>query len=437
MEFKEFGLDEDILQAIDYMGFTAATPIQEKAIPAILEGKDVMAFAQTGTGKTAAFMLPIMHMLKKNPQKGTSTLVIVPTRELAVQIDQQIQGFAYFAGVSSIAVYGGGSGNEWEQQRKGMENHVDIIVATPGKLLSHLNMGNPLFKTLKYLILDEADRMLDMGFYDDIKRIIDFLPKTRQTMMFSATMPPKIKDLAKQNLNNPMEISIAISKPSEGIDQQAYLVEDGHKIALITHIVRENPLMDSVIIFSSTKRHVTDITRALRNNGFAVEGISSDLEQKEREEVLNSFRAKQIRIIVATDVLARGIDIKDIQLVINFTVPHDAEDYVHRIGRTARADSKGVAITLVSSEDMYRMHLIEKQLGKEIQKSTIPESVGISPEWKPIRSRSFQKPVRGGQNSKGKPYSNQKGKPKSGHTSDKGSQTGKRYGNNNSKTKEN
>ena len=224
MTFEEFGLNEDILQAIHYMGFTSATPVQERAIPAILEGRDIMAFAQTGTGKTAAFMLPIMHFLKENPQETTSTLVIVPTRELAVQIDQQIQGFAYFAGVSSIAVYGGGSGNEWEIQKKGMENHVDIIVATPGKLLSHLNMGNPLFKDLKFLILDEADRMLDMGFYDDIKKIISFLPKKRQTLMFSATMPHKIKDLAKQNLQNPLEISIAISKPSEGIDQQLSLI---------------------------------------------------------------------------------------------------------------------------------------------------------------------------------------------------------------------
>lgn len=385
MTFEEFGLNEDILQAISYMGYTAATPIQEKAIPEILKGRDIMAFAQTGTGKTAAFVLPIMHMLKVSPAKTTSTLIIVPTRELAVQIDQQIQGFAYFAGVSSIAVYGGGSGNEWEQQKKGMENHVDIIVATPGKLLSHLNMGNPLFNQLKFLILDEADRMLDMGFYDDIKRIISYLPKKRQTMMFSATMPSKIKDLAKQNLLNPVEISIAISKPSSGIDQKAYLAEDAQKIPLINNIISKNPELDSVIIFSSTKRHVSEITRALRMFGHKVEGISSDLDQKVREEVLNSFKAKNIKIIIATDVLARGIDIKDIQLVINYTVPHDAEDYVHRIGRTARADATGTAITLINREDMFRMAQIEKILGKEVVKSNLPEEIGVSPLWQPIR----------------------------------------------------
>lgn len=388
MTFEEFGLNEDILQAISYMGYTAATPVQEKAIPAILEGRDIMAFAQTGTGKTAAFVLPIMHYLKENPQKTTSALVIVPTRELAVQIDQQIQGFAYFAGVSSIAVYGGGSGNEWEIQKKGMENNVDIIVATPGKLLSHLNMGNPLFKDLKFLILDEADRMLDMGFYDDIKRIISFLPKKRQTMMFSATMPSKIKELAKQNLHNPMEISIAISKPSEGIDQQAYLVEDGHKTALIHHILKNKPEMDSIIIFSSTKKNVSQITRSLQQFNYQVEGISSDLDQKVREEKLNQFRAKQVKILVATDVLARGIDIKDIQLVVNYNVPNDPEDYVHRIGRTARAESTGIAITLINSEDMAKMAYIEKVLGKEIPKNNIPESIGKSPEWTTKRFKS-------------------------------------------------
>ena len=388
MTFEEFGLNEDILQAISYMGFTSATPVQEKAIPVILEGKDIMAFAQTGTGKTAAFVLPIMHYLKENPQKTTSALVIVPTRELAIQIDQQIQGFAYFAGVSSIAVYGGGSGNEWEVQKKGMENNVDIIVATPGKLLSHLNMGNPLFKDLKFLILDEADRMLDMGFYDDIKRIISFLPKKRQTMMFSATMPSKIKELAKQNLHNPVEISIAISKPSEGIDQQAYLVEDGHKTALIHHILKNKPELDSIIIFSSTKKNVSQITRSLQQFNYQVEGISSDLDQKVREEKLNQFRAKQLKILVATDVLARGIDIKDIQLVVNYNVPNDPEDYVHRIGRTARAESTGIAITLINSEDMAKMAYIEKILGKEIPKSNIPESIGKSPEWTTKRFKS-------------------------------------------------
>ncbi|MFZ1705488.1 MAG: DEAD/DEAH box helicase [Saprospiraceae bacterium] len=418
MTFDEFGLNEDILEAISYMGYVSATPVQEQAIPAILKGRDIMAVAQTGTGKTAAFMLPIMHILKENPRKTTSTLVIVPTRELAVQIDQQIQGFAYFAGVSSIAVYGGGSGNEWEVQKKGMENHVDIIVATPGKLLSHLNMGNPLFKDLDFLILDEADRMLDMGFYDDIKRIIGFLPKKRQTLMFSATMPPNIRTLAKTDLVNAVEINIAISKPSEGIDQQVYLVESGHKISLINHIIQNNPSMDSIIVFSSTKKNVSEITRSLRSFGHKVEGISSDLEQKDREEVLNSFKAKNTRIIVATDVLARGIDIKDIQLVINYNVPNDAEDYVHRIGRTARADSTGVAITLVNSQDMYNMSLIENMLGRDVAKNNLPESIGISPEWDPKKRRDTTKSKHRGQPSnagKRKPSNKNWNKNKSSH----------------------
>lgn len=391
MTFEELGLDKSILEAISYMGYDKATPVQEQAIPHILNGRDLVACAQTGTGKTAAFMLPIMHLLKTKPHRGTAVLVIVPTRELAVQIDQQIQGFAYFAGVSSIAVYGGGTGSEWDQQKKGMENQVDIVVATPGKLLSHLNMSQQIFKNLQYLILDEADRMLDMGFYDDIKKIISFLPKNRQTLMFSATMPPKIRELAKQNLINPAEISIAISKPSEGIRQLAYLVNDGHKTALISHLIKENPDLESIIIFSSTKKHVGDIVRALSGKGYVVEGISSDLEQKEREDVLNRFKSRSTRVIVATDVLARGIDIKDVHLVINFTVPGDGEDYIHRIGRTARASSTGIAITLVNEEEMRKMSQIERMLGKEVEKLSIPVEIGISPEWNPGRKWTPQR----------------------------------------------
>ena len=339
------------------------------------------------TSNTAAFMLPVLHHLVTHPHEGTSTLVIVPTRELAVQIEQQIQGFAYFAPVSSLAVYGGGTGNEWESQKKGLEGEADIIVATPGKLLSHINMGYVKFKDLKYLILDEADRMLDMGFYDDIKRILDTLPKRKQTLMFSATMPPKMRELAKVHLKDPAEVSIAVSKPSEGVLQAAYLVNDIHKTELIHSLVKEKPSFESIIIFSSTKKDVSGIVRALKSKGYQVEGISSDLEQKEREEVLNRFKARQTRIIVATDVLARGIDIKDINLVINFNVPHDAEDYVHRIGRTARADSTGVALTLVNEKEMRNFALIERQIGIEIRKLQIPPQVGISPEWSPGRKK--------------------------------------------------
>lgn len=386
MTFKEIGLDDRILEAISYMGFDKATPIQEKAIPEILKGRDLIACAQTGTGKTAAFMLPLLHQMAVEPHVGTSTLVIVPTRELAVQIDQQIQGFAYFVPVSSMAIYGGGSGNEWETQKKGLTN-ADIIIATPGKLISHINMGNVKFDKLRHLILDEADRMLDMGFYDDIKKILEALPKKRQTLMFSATMPPKMRDLARQNLNNPFEVSIDVSKPSEKVLQAAYLVNDGHKARLINDLIKDKPSFESVIVFSSTKKSVNDIIKGLSGQGYTVEGISSDLEQKEREEVLNRFRSKKTRVLVATDVLARGIDIKDINLVVNYNVPGDGEDYVHRIGRTARADADGVALTLVNEDEMYKMAAIEKLIGAEINKLTIPSYIGISPEWNPARPK--------------------------------------------------
>jgi superfamily II DNA/RNA helicase len=386
MTFKEIGLDERLLEAISYMGFDNATPIQEKAIPEILRGRDLIACAQTGTGKTAAFMLPLLHQMAVQPHDGTSTLVIVPTRELAVQIDQQIQGFAYFVPVSSMAIYGGGSGSEWESQKKGLTN-ADIIIATPGKLISHINMGNVKFNKLKYLILDEADRMLDMGFYDDIKKIIAALPKSRQTLMFSATMPPKMRELAKQNLQNPFEVTIAISKPSAKVHQSAYLVNDGNKARLINDLIKDKPNYESIIVFSSTKRSVNDIIKGLSGQGYTVEGISSDLEQKEREEVLNRFRSKQTKVIVATDVLARGIDIKDINLVINYNVPGDGEDYVHRIGRTARADADGAAITLINEDEMYKFASIEKLIGAEINKLSIPDYIGESPAWNPGRPK--------------------------------------------------
>ncbi|KXK36434.1 MAG: DEAD/DEAH box helicase [Saprospiraceae bacterium] len=387
MTFKELGLDDRILEAISYMGYDQATPIQEKTIPEIIKGRDLIACAQTGTGKTAAFMLPLLHKLTQQPHKGTSTLVIVPTRELALQIDQQIQGFAYFVQVSAIAVYGGGSGSEWEQQKKALSN-TDIIVATPGKLISHINMGHVRFQDVKYLILDEADRMLDMGFYDDIKKIIDSLPKNRQTLMFSATMPPKMRKLAKQYLTNPYEVSIAISKPSERVLQVAYLVNDGHKAALIRNLIKNKPSVESIIIFSSTKKSVNSIIRSISGQGYQVEGISSDLDQQQREEVLNRFRAKQTRVLVATDVLSRGIDIKDIHLVINYNVPGDAEDYVHRIGRTARADASGVAITLINEEEMRKFAAIEHLIEAEITKLPISAEIGESPEWNPVKRKS-------------------------------------------------
>jgi len=383
MNFTEFKLDERLLEAIDYMGFEKATPVQELAIPEILDGNDLICCAQTGTGKTAAFILPILNKLATGHNPGTDTLVIVPTRELAVQIHQEIQGLSYFVSVGSLAIYGGGDGSEWDQEKIALTKGNDIIVATPGKLIAHLRMGYVKFDQIKHLILDEADRMLDMGFFDDIQKIISFLPEKRQTLLFSATMPPKIRELAKQALVDPAEINIAMSKPAEGVLQAAYLANDEQKIPLIHSLIADKPEYQSILIFSATKKSVSDIAKSLKKKSFSVEKISSDLEQRDREEVLGQFKARQIRVLVATDVLSRGIDIKDISLIINYNVPGDAEDYVHRVGRTARAESTGVALTLVNRDDMFRLKRIEELIENEILKLPVPEDLGESPEWNP------------------------------------------------------
>ena len=400
MKFAELGIHDDLLDAISYMGFNEATPIQEQAIPVILDGNDLIACAQTGTGKTAAFLLPVLDLIADLPSGTTSTLIIVPTRELALQIDQQVQGIGYTMGISSIAIYGGGDGDDWGQQKIALTKGADIVVATPGKLISHLNLGYVKFDTIKFLILDEADRMLDIGFYEDIIKIISYLPKDRQTLMFSATMAPKIRNLANQVLKNPKEINISISKPAEGVLQAAYLIYNQQKNGLICHLVAENPDYTSILIFCSTKRAVSELTRALKKEKLQAEAISSDLEQAEREKVLLGYRSKRIRILVATDVMSRGIDIKDINLVINYDVPNDAEDYVHRVGRTARADATGVALTLVNEDDMFKFHQIEKLIEREVFKIPLPEKFGAGPLWqikyrgKPHKS-GFHKPKKG------------------------------------------
>lgn len=380
--FKALSLDESILEAIHWMGFHSATPIQELAIPHILNNRDLIACAQTGTGKTAAFVLPILNKLIGKSNNFVDTLILVPTRELAVQIEQQIQGLSYFISVNSLAIYGGGGDAKlWNQQAVALSEGCDIIVATPGKLLSHLKMGKVNFSHVKHLVLDEADRMLDMGFHDDIKQIISFLPEKRQNLLFSATMPQSIRNLAKLLLHNPEEITLSISKPADGVTQRIYLTFDEQKPKLIPILLKERSNYDSIIIFTSAKEKIYEIVRSLRQSGFPSKGISSNLDQTQREEVLSSFRSKNTRILVATDVLSRGIDIKDINLVINFDVPHDAEDYVHRIGRTARANTKGEAITLVNPKDMQRMHRIEKLIEREFDKENCPEELGESPKW--------------------------------------------------------
>jgi len=372
MKFDEFNFHEKVMEALSYMGFEEATPIQDQAIPAILNGQDLIACAQTGTGKTAAFVLPALHQLAEDNSDDVKVLIICPTRELALQIDQQIEGFSYFLPAHSIAIYGGGDGQEWAQQKKALTMGANIVVATPGKLISHLNMGYVKFDQVTHLILDEADRMLDMNFYDDIMKIKGFLPGLKQTSMFSATMAPKIEKLAKTLLKDPKKITLELSKPSEKVSQEAYLVEEGFKTELVSKIIKRNENFESILIFTSTKKKVAEIVRGLKKAGLTASGISSMLNQKEREEVLLKFRAKKLRILVATDVLSRGIDIKDINLVINYDVPKEGEDYVHRIGRTARAKTKGAAITLITKEERFKMKRIEKLIGNEVDKVSYP-----------------------------------------------------------------
>jgi len=365
------------------MNFRQATPVQELAIPTVLAGKDLIACAQTGTGKTAAYLLPILQKITQGEQGNyINTLVIVPTRELALQIDQQLTGFSYFLSVSSIPVYGGSDGSTWEQQKSGILQGADILIATPGRLIQHMNLGYVDLSKLKHLVLDEADRMLDMGFYDDIMKIVRTCNTDRQTLMFSATMPPRIREMTRSVMKDPEQVNIAISKPAEGIKQEAYLVYDAQKINLVKHVLSQEEY-PSVIIFSSTKRNVKALDETLRRLKFSARSIHSDLEQAEREKVLLDFRNRETRIIVATDVLSRGIDIENISLVLNFDVPVDAEDYVHRVGRTARAASKGRAITFINDKEQRKFARIEKLIGYEVTKVPMPEELGEGPVYDP------------------------------------------------------
>lgn len=405
MTFEELELDYDLLDALDDMGFVDATPIQEQAIPLILGGQDLIACAQTGTGKTAAFILPILHKLAENPTADVNTLVICPTRELAIQIEKQVQGFAYYVGVSSIAVYGGSGGDDFAQQKRALTQGSNVIVATPGKLISHLNLGYVKFENVEHLILDEADRMLDMGFMDDIQKIISYLPKKRQNLMFSATMAPKIRTLANQILTKPEIINIALAKPAEGVLQAVYMTYDNQKTRLIHSLLSDKPEYERILIFTSTKRKVSEIARSLKKDGFSVAGISSDLDQSAREKVLLEFKQKAIRILVATDILSRGVDIKDINLVINYDVPGDAADYVHRVGRTARASTTGVALTFVNPDDMFNFSRIEKLIETKIPQVPLPKALGEAPEYK-VRGNGGSRNYKGGGSSKSKSSNN-------------------------------
>jgi len=393
--FDDLDLNPELQEAIGYMGFRETTPIQERVIPVILSGRDLIGCAQTGTGKTAAFLLPILNFISEKRPVHTHTLILVPTRELAIQIDQQIQGLAYTLNITSLAVYGGGDGIGWDQEKVALSKGADIIVATPGRLISHLNQGYVKFNQIEVLVLDEADRMLDVGFYDDIMRIISYLPKIRQTLMFSATIPFKIRSMSKHIMKNPVEIALERSKPAEGVIQAVYMLNDSQKLPLINSLIADNPEYTSILIFSSTKKKLSEIVRGLRSKDYHVEGISSDLGQKEREEMLLRFRSRKTRVLAATDVLSRGIDIKDINLVINFDAPSDAEDYVHRVGRTARADTTGVAITLVNRIDMPKLQRIEKLIGYKVNRQPLPAFIAEIHEKLPDNRPSTRKPERG------------------------------------------
>jgi len=390
LDFKDFNFNPDLYEGLSAMGFRNATPVQQEAIPLILSKKDLIACAQTGTGKTGAYLLPIMNMIAGTEERHNNTLILAPTRELAQQIDLQVEALSYFTNISSLTVYGGGDGIAYEQQKRSMREGVDIIIATPGRLISHLSSGVLKLDKLEHLVLDEADRMLDMGFYDDIMRIVSYLPKKRQTVMFSATMPPKIRKLAGNLLEHPEQISLAISKPAEGISQQVYMAYDEQKVPLLTEILKSGDYK-SIIVFASTKEKVKNLGKVFRGLGLKAEAFHSDLGQKEREEILLKFKNRQLPIIIGTDVLSRGIDVEGIDLVINFDVPHDAEDYVHRIGRTARAATKGTAITLVNARDKRKLASIEKLIEKEIPRISVPEhlaNIPVSTETKPAHGRS-------------------------------------------------
>ncbi|MBO4724408.1 MAG: DEAD/DEAH box helicase [Bacteroidaceae bacterium] len=403
MRFDEFDFQPALLDAIDAMNFQECTPIQEKAIPILLQGHDLIGIAQTGTGKTAAYLLPVLDKLSSGnyPENAVNCLIMVPTRELAQQIDQQVEGFSYFTNVSSTAVYGGNDGIRFEQEKRGFAMGADIVVATPGRLISHISLGNIDLSKVSFFILDEADRMLDMGFYDDIMQIVKQLPQKRQNMLFSATMPDEIQRMARTILYKPIEVKLAVSKPADKILQAAYVCYEAQKLPIIQSLFSNNA-PKRVIAFASSKLKVKEITKSLRHLGLNVGEMHSDLTQAERDDIMHKFRNGHINILVATDIVSRGIDIDDIDLVLNYDVPQDPEDYVHRIGRTARAGAEGCAITFVSLDDQSRFHHIEKFLGKDVYKVPLPAELGEAPEYNPVRpktphkgrGRFFKKPKR-------------------------------------------
>lgn len=394
MLFEDLDLTDDVLDALYDMHFDECTPIQEQAIPVALRGRDLIAVAQTGTGKTAAFLLPVINELgKREASNHIKCVVMTPTRELALQIDQQLQGFSYFLPISSLPIYGGTDGAGYARQQHGLKTGAEVVIATPGRLLAHISMGYVDLSAVEFFILDEADRMLDMGFYDDIMQIASKLPRQRQTLMFSATMPPKIQKMAKSLLVNPEEIKIAVSKPGDNIHQLAYDVQEPQKEALLLHLF-QTVNSRRVIVFSSSKIKVKELARTLRRMKIRAGEMHSDLEQNVREEVMRNFRAGNVDVLVATDIVARGIDIDDISMVVNYDVPHDAEDYVHRIGRTARAGESGVAVTLISPRDRRKFRFIENFIGKRVARGESPFSINNAENPEPEQEEKTEKPKR-------------------------------------------
>lgn len=382
MYFDELALSDEVLDALWDMHFDECTPVQAETIPVILDRRDVISCAQTGTGKTAAYILPLLTNLAyddHDPNK-LNAIIMAPTRELAQQIDQQMEGFGFYVPFSSVAIYGGKDTNgSWGNQVSGLQKGADIVIATPGRLLSQMNIYNVDFSGVKYFILDEADRMLDMGFFDDIMTIVKRLPPDRQTIMFSATMPPKIRQMAKAIMHDPVEVQIAVSRPPETIHQMCAHLFEAQKPGFI-QLALQGKNLKKVIIFAGKKQRVKDLARALRTLKIDARAMHSDLEQNERDQVMLDFRNGKVDVLVATDVVSRGIDVTDVPLVINYDVPHDAEDYVHRIGRTARAENSGEAITLVSPDDARYWHRIEQFLKKEIEILPLPQALGEGPK---------------------------------------------------------
>ncbi|MCI9285563.1 MAG: DEAD/DEAH box helicase [Muribaculaceae bacterium] len=415
MRFDELELSDDVLDALDAMRFGDCTPIQEQAIPKIFSGRDLIAVAQTGTGKTAAYLLPVIDMLADEPApQAVSCIVMAPTRELAQQIDRQLEGFSYYLPISGVAIYGGTDGKEFARQQNGLKNGADVVIATPGRLIAHLQLGGIDLSQVKYFILDEADRMLDMGFFDDIMQIVKHLPSTRQTLMFSATMPPKIQQLAKAILHDPDEVKIAVSRPTEKIDQSACICHEAQKTRVLKHLFKTMG-HERVIVFASSKLKVKDLAKELRAAHYKVGEMHSDLDQDKREQVMLDFRAARIDILVATDIVARGIDIDDIALVVNYDVPREAEDYVHRIGRTARAGAGGSAVTLVGGREQRWFGALEEFLGYQVAKRELPASIGETPEYNPARKSASSSSGRGRGRDRGKDRRKGQSKPREGN----------------------